>query len=343
MKSLNQKLKINRFSFFVFLYLSLFILKILFYSESVNASSRYIDPIFSNVSIQRDIVYSVIEGQVLKLDIYQPQGDTVSNRPAILFFHAGGFSGGSKEDISNLATEFAKRGYVTLSVNYRLGEIDYSGKLDPANLSKVSVIMNAQKDAQVAVRWLRANSAKYNVNKDKIFASGGSAGAVIALLLNYNSEFAPSDREYKDQSAKITAASAIMGVASYNMVQSGEPPVIMFNGGMDELILPKWVYPFQDKINGLGIDHSFNWYPDAKHGSIPLSEIIPKMASYFSKFLNLAVKYDLNGDGKVDMVDIGIIINYYGQRNPVNPSVDINKDGYVNVVDIGIMIVNYVF
>lgn len=50
---------------------------------------------------------------------------------------------------------------------------------------------------------------------------------------------------------------------------------------------------------------------------------------------------DINGDGNVNIVDIGIIIDNYG-KNPIpNPKTDLNNDGTINIVDIGIVIDNY--
>ena len=59
----------------------------------------------------------------LALDIRMPQGDTETSRPLILFAHGGSFVGGSKDgpDVVPLAEDFARMGYVTASVQYRLG------------------------------------------------------------------------------------------------------------------------------------------------------------------------------------------------------------------------------
>ena len=60
--------------------------------------------------------------QTLKLDVYQPHGDTVTKRPAIVWVHGGGFKTGTKTsgEIVDQANEFAKRGYLNVSIDYRL-------------------------------------------------------------------------------------------------------------------------------------------------------------------------------------------------------------------------------
>jgi hypothetical protein len=50
---------------------------------------------------------------------------------------------------------------------------------------------------------------------------------------------------------------------------------------------------------------------------------------------------DVNGDGKVDIIDIGIVIENYGKKPPPNPKADINHDGIVDIIDMGIIINNY--
>src|SRR5688572_29853379 len=66
-----------------------------------------------NVTVQED----------LKLDLYEPVCDTLSRRPVIMFAFGGGFLIGAKEDedARALCDSFARKGYVTASINYRLG------------------------------------------------------------------------------------------------------------------------------------------------------------------------------------------------------------------------------
>ena len=49
------------------------------------AGTRYVDPIFAEVTVNKGIVYSVINGKNLDLDVYRPKGDTQTDRPAIIF------------------------------------------------------------------------------------------------------------------------------------------------------------------------------------------------------------------------------------------------------------------
>lgn len=319
---------------------------LVFMPGEVFASIRYVDPIFEGVEVTKDVEYSKIDGQKLLLDIYKPKQDSLNNRPAIVMVHAGGFATGDKKDMSTLANEYAKKGFVVVSANYRLSNSDYVGKLDPSKISDIPAIINAQQDVQVAMRWVKANSSQLGIDKNQVFVIGSSAGAVIALLVDFNQEKAPVGREYPNESVSVVAVAAICGVADYRMVQSGDAPVIMFNAGKDALILPSWVIPFQNRIIEKGVPHEFNWYPESQHGGVPYVDVVQKITSFFFKYINSQVVedvYDLNSDGLVNIVDIGMIISHYGESNPQDKKLDVNRDGIVNIVDIGLLIDNYDF
>ena len=92
-----------------------------------DAPLRYRDQVFSDVTVTHDLQYGSAvnsngDTEALKLDLYQPTGDTVTKRPAVVWVHGGGFSGGDKGagPSPDLANKFAKLGYVTVSINYRL-------------------------------------------------------------------------------------------------------------------------------------------------------------------------------------------------------------------------------
>lgn len=128
------------------------------------------------VTSQTNILYGEVDGQRLVLDVYRPAADAPaaeprSPRPAILFVHGGGWSGGKKEDYAIDATMFAAEGFVCFSIDYRLvanGRNRYPAALE---------------DCQRAVRWIRAHAAEYGVDPGRIGAIGASAGGHLVGLL----------------------------------------------------------------------------------------------------------------------------------------------------------------
>ena len=112
----------------------------------------------------------------LRMDIYQPQGDTLSKRPVIIFCFGGGFVNGSRDaaDMVALAQTFAKRGFVTASIDYRLG----MNLSDPEKAKRA--VYRALQDGRSAVRFFRNNARTYRVDPNQVFISGHSAGAFVA-------------------------------------------------------------------------------------------------------------------------------------------------------------------
>lgn len=124
----------------------------------------------------------------LEMDIYQPAGDLQATRPLIILAHGGSFVGGSKTDdvsVDTLCVRFARRGYVTASINYRLGN-PLSMALDSMNA--ISVVMKAVGDGKAAIRYFVKDAATtntYKIDTNNIFCGGNSAGAVLYMHVGY--------------------------------------------------------------------------------------------------------------------------------------------------------------
>ena len=104
------------------------------------------------------------------LDLAMPEKTATSPRAALVIVHGGGWSGGDKtvDQFRDVLFAAAERGYVAVTINYRLkGEAKF-----PACIQ----------DVRTAVRWLRANASKYQVDPSRIAAYGQSAGAHLAVL-----------------------------------------------------------------------------------------------------------------------------------------------------------------
>ena len=105
-----------------------------------------------------------------------------------MWVHGGGFTTGDKSSGRARATPFAKLEYSPVSINYRLLSPDgCGGNPNPTPLCQHAAL-EAQHDAQAAVRWLRANAATYRIDTDRIAMAGASAGAVTSVLAATHSE-----------------------------------------------------------------------------------------------------------------------------------------------------------
>ena len=118
-----------------------------------------------------DIEYAKVDGQSLRLDLYIPTAKpntTTGKYPVVLEIHGGAFYAGDKSGVM-LAPYLAKNGFVVAAVNYRL--------------SGTAIFPAAIHDVKGAVRFLRANAEKYNLDPYRFGAVGASAGGSLAALL----------------------------------------------------------------------------------------------------------------------------------------------------------------
>jgi acetyl esterase/lipase len=130
----------------------------------------------------------------LQLDLYAPEG-APPGRPALVIIHGGGFTGGSRTqaELVSFAEYFASRGWVSISIDYRLlgdrgtlpsGWAQYvRNEVPPADQAQAAALYPAARDAKAAVRWLYANAATYQIDTDYVTAMGGSAGAYLAIVV----------------------------------------------------------------------------------------------------------------------------------------------------------------
>lgn len=129
------------------------------------ASARGQQP---EIRVERDIVYGKADRMELLLNLALPK-DGKGPFPAVVCIHGGGWRAGKREDMDSMAELLARRGYVAATVSNRL----VPTARFPAQIE----------DCKAAVRSLRANAAKYQINPDRIGEIGPSAGGHLSCLL----------------------------------------------------------------------------------------------------------------------------------------------------------------
>lgn len=151
------------------------------------------DPEPEAVSIHHDIVYATVKGTDLHVDVYEPAGTESQLRAGVVLIHGGSWNSLDKGTMSGMGQFLARHGYVGFAVDYRL----FDGKRNrwPAQLD----------DVQLAVRWIRANAAKYHVDSGHIGAFGHSAGAQLAALLGMEDTLQKTDIPLSKFSSKVQA------------------------------------------------------------------------------------------------------------------------------------------
>jgi dienelactone hydrolase len=217
---------------------------------------RYRDATFTDVSKTSDIQYGEAPDAnnnpvALKLDLYQPTGDTETQRPALVWVHGGSFSGGDKTNIVpvDVANTFAKLGYVVVSINYRL--LGSNCVSNPNNCTTAA--LEAQHDAQAAVRWLRANAATYKIDPNRIGIGGESAGAITATLVGLHSEDPGTSGNPGFPSTVGGFVSVSGGLPQGLFASSGDAIGLFFHGTADTTVSPNWSVQTEMAMLGAGV------------------------------------------------------------------------------------------
>lgn len=168
---------------------------------AIAADSKFEVP--PSVAFEKDIVYSSPGGERLELDMARPN-NAKGLSPAIVCIHGGGFRAGNRQHHDQLCVQLAERGYVAVTVAYRLA---------PKHQYPAAV-----NDVKAAVRWLRANAVKYGIDPDRIGATGDSAGGHLALFLGLTGDvksFDAADGGNSDQSSRVSCVVDVYGPSDF--------------------------------------------------------------------------------------------------------------------------------
>lgn len=241
----------------------------------------------AQIKIDKDIVYGKAGERELKLDMAKPnKGD--GPFPVVVCVHGGGWRMGNKKDMHPWLTMLAERGYLAVSVGYRLApEYHFPAQIE---------------DCKTAIRFLRANAKNYNIQKDRVGAIGYSAGGHLVDLLGltdpkagfegkeYLTEssevqcvvdyFGPTDLAAfgKDDSAQRSMLAPLIGAkytekpkahehaSPINHVKNNAPPFLIFHGTKDWIVPIEQSTKFAEKLKAANVDVTYVQVPDEGHG-----------------------------------------------------------------------------
>lgn len=171
------------------------------------------------VKVVPDITYATVGKEKLQLDLVLPAGP--GPHPVVLCFHGGAWTAGSRKDLTRpsiqlpgvttsptndpgILENLARRGYAAATVSYRLApKCKFPSQIE---------------DAKTAVRFLRANAKKYDLDPDRFAAMGFSAGGHLALMLGTTDSTAGFEgTEHAEQSSKVQCVIDFFGPTDMSM------------------------------------------------------------------------------------------------------------------------------
>ncbi|MEM5518889.1 hypothetical protein WNY37_18160 [Henriciella sp. AS95] len=202
--------------------------------DESSAGVRYRDRVFSNVTTQRNLPFANVDGQTLRMDVFSPQNDTATDRPVMILAFPGGFVEGERSDMEEVAVDFAQRGYVSATIDYRL-----LSSIPASRAELVEEVYAATHDLFAAVRYFRADAIganSFGIREDAILVGGASAGAVMGAL----AAVLDPDDSISDASARayLSANGGVYGdVGENDGVSSTVQGAFVISGGVTDIDL----------------------------------------------------------------------------------------------------------
>jgi len=167
----------------------------------------------------------------LELDLFMPEKeDSVRKKPVMIFFHGGGWVGGKRTQMDPQCRYYAGKGFVTVTASYRL--------LQRGSKGDKSICI---RDAKSAIRWIKLNAEKFQIDTNKVILGGGSAGGHLATMAALDTNI----NERGDNVKVSTKAIALIlfnpayglkedtAIEPFDKVTKTAPPVIQFFGDQD--------------------------------------------------------------------------------------------------------------
>lgn len=173
------------------------------------AQQRYLDEIFTDVDVTTNVVYGVNATvllitdpnvgqaipQPLIMNVYEPAGDTETERPLIIYLHTGNFLpqptfcsiGGTLQDdvLVEIATRLAKRGYVVATATYRLGWNPIATTQEERTFTLINAAYRGIQDARTCIRYFKKNYVEegnlFGVDTSRITLWGQGTGGYISM------------------------------------------------------------------------------------------------------------------------------------------------------------------
>lgn len=222
-------------------------------------------------------VYKRVGERELKLYVVRPAGwKAEDRRPAIVFFHGGGWVGGSPVQFNEHSTYFASRGLVCVQVQYRL--LERQGNEPPTACIQ---------DARTAMRWVRSHAGELGIDPARIASAGGSAGGHLAAHVGMvdTLDDPQDDRTISAKSNAMLLFNPVLdngpGLGGWGAKRVGEafprmspahnvskddPPAVLFLGSEDKLIPVATLEKLKAAMTAAGVRCELHVYPGQGHG-----------------------------------------------------------------------------
>ena len=219
------------------------------------------------------VAFKKIDTLSLHLSVYKPAGyEATKKYPAIIFFFGGGWIGGSVKQFHKQAIYFASRGMVAVTAEYRVSSRNHTTPFE------------AVADAKSAIRYLRMNSSKLNIDPDRIVGAGGSAGGHLAAAADLTKLDEPAENlKFSSRPNALVLFNPVFNngpgeygydrigerypeISPFHNIAKGAAPSIVFLGTKDKLVSVATAEQYKSRMLENGNRCELYLYPEQVHG-----------------------------------------------------------------------------
>jgi len=265
-------------------------------------------PVPDDVKEFKDIVYKTVDSTNLKLDIYHSKNISEA-APLLLFIHGGAWKKGDKHDYLLYLIDYARKGYITATVQYRFTDkVKFPGQL---------------LDVNSAIVWLKEHANEYHIDNKNIAVIGGSAGGHLSMMVGYTSdipEFKPTNGSLVSTKVQVvldlygpadltteyargvSSVKALIGkdyseapelyekASPVTYITKDDPPTLIFHGTIDDLVPVEQSDTLKVMLEKAGVPveyHRLEGWPHTMDLAVEVNEYCQYyMDKFFEKYLH---------------------------------------------------------
>ena len=227
-----------------------------------------------------DVIYGRVEGSALLANIAYPDGPSL--KPAIISVHGGRWRAGNRADASSIkVAQWAEFGFFAISIDYRL----VGGSPAPA----------PQLDLLCAIRWVHAHASEYNIDPERVYLIGQSAGGqMVSLIATAGDAGFPRVGGWEKARTDVRAVISVAGTyeltglswgnlwtpvtgdvnesrrhaSPINHVSASTKPILVIHSDDDKSVPVQQATDFVEKLTAAGVQHRYVHFTDKGHMGI---------------------------------------------------------------------------
>lgn len=283
---------------------ALFLLPLQAVHAQLSPTASWTATVQNDFRVIPNITYLQANGVELKVDVYQSR-DSQGPAPTFIYYHGGGWVGGSKEANILRLLPYLEQGWTAVNVQYRLGNVS----LAPA----------AVEDSLCALRWVARNAEEYGFDTDRLVVSGNSAGGHLALTTGMLPADSGLDRQCPGaETPKVAAIVNWYGITDVGDLLDGEnekgyavrwmgslpdrneiaarvsplnyvnpnlPPIITIHGDADPTVPYDHAVQLHRLLDRAEVRNQLITVPNGRHGGFPADQML-RIYDLVFKFLN---------------------------------------------------------